>query len=122
MDCVPGFSVAGIPDDLQKFFMDPGVFIQFRMKGKSQLIFVLHANDPVFDRSQNPCITVDVRYIRRTDKGHGDFAHRFNRFFRMKASKLSSIGISAHAHGNGAKMTAVLSLRSQKPEESVRRR
>ena len=101
--------------------MDPGVFIQFRMKRKSQLIIVLYANDPVFDRSQNPCIIVDVRHIRRTDKGHGNFAHRFNRFFRMKASKLSSVGISAHTHGNGAKMTAVLSfdLRSQKDQSGT---
>ena len=101
--------------------MDPGVFIQFRMKRKSQLIIVLYANDPVFDRSQNPCITVDVRYIRRTDKSHGDFAHRFNRFFCMEASQLSSIGISADTHGNGAEMTAVLSFdfRRQKDQSGT---
>ena len=121
MDCVPGFSVAGIPDDLQKFFMDPGVFIQFRMKGESQLIIVLYADDPVFYRSQNLCIFIDVRYIRRTDKSHGNFAQRSNSFFRMKASKLSSVGISAHTHGNGAKMTVVLSfnLRSQKDQSGA---
>ena len=116
MDCVPGFSVTGIPDDLQKFFMDPGVFIQFRMKGKSQLIFVLYANDPVFDRCQYLCILINVRYIRRTDKSHGDFAHRFNRFFCMEASQLSSIGISADANDSCPV------LRFPTPEGSVRRR
>ena len=73
--CYPGISASGITDDFQKSFMDPGVFIQFRMKRKGQLIVVLYANDPVFDRSQNPCTIVDVRHIRRTDKGHGNFAH-----------------------------------------------
>ena len=62
--CYPGVSAAGIPDDLQKSFMDPGVFIQFRVKSKGQLIIVLYANDPVFDRSQNPCIIVDVKIGR----------------------------------------------------------
>ena len=121
MDCVPGFSVAGIPDDLQKFFMDPGVFIQFRMKGESQLIFVLHADDPVFYRSQNLCIFIDVRYIRRTDKSHGNFAQRSNSFFRVETSQLSSIGIPADAHGNGAEMTAVLSFdfRRQKDQSGT---
>ena len=88
--------------------MDPVVCIQLRMKGHSKLVSAAHRHNVPLHLSQHLRTCFCFFYIRSTDKRHGNLSDSGKFLYRMKTSKLPSIGISTYQNRKRTKIYMVI--------------
>ena len=93
---------------VQKQLVDTVIFIQFRMKGHSNLIFILYSYNISICFCKHFYAFLCFFHKRRPDKGHRHFSNAFKFFCCVKAAKLSSISISSYGNRKCSKITVVI--------------
>lgn len=93
-----------MPDLFDKVFMDPGVLCHFRMKSKSDLIFILHTDNVLIYSCQYLNLRGYFCNVRRPDKNERKIFDIADIGADREAAQLSAIGISLYGYRQGGKV------------------
>ena len=116
--CVNACFDGCLPAHIYKHLMNAVVFTKFRMKSKTNLIFVFHCDYFLINCCENLC-RAGLCHIGSANKGHFIFADSFEMFFFSKTAKLSAIGITFHSNRQSSQMNGRIIVNVLQEESSL---